>query len=148
QLARAAGKPQDMTLTRDGGLDRSLWEIDRIELVPAADLARFDAEHDQLLDPKRLLADGDPTFVVLPVDRRNRLYDPGLVLVEPSPMRTKITFFLDEMREGPDADKMKSCRRLRRFLRTSVGVNPPDETAVVLAALRETGYDPDKSQEP
>jgi hypothetical protein len=146
-LARAAGKPQDVTLTRDGGLDRPLWEVDRIELVPAADLARFDAERDQLLDPKRLLADGDPTFVVLRVDRRSRLYDPGLVLVEPSPMRTKIAFFLDEMREGTDAEKMKSCRRLRRYLRTSVGVNPPDETAVVLAALRETGYDPDRSQE-
>ena len=61
-------------------------------------------------------------------------------------MRGKITFFLDEMREGTDAEKMKSCRRLRRFLRTAVGVNPADETTVVLAALRETGYDPDRSQ--
>ena len=135
-----------MTLTRDGGLDRHLWELDRIELVSAADLARFDANREQLLDPKRLLADDDPTFVVIRVDRRSRLYDPQLVLVDPSPMRTKVAFFLDEMREGNDAQKMKSCRRLRRFLRSEVGVNPADETTVVIAVLREAGYDPDRSQ--
>jgi hypothetical protein len=146
QLARAVGKPQDVTLTRDGGLDRHLWELDRIELVSAADLARFDANREQLLDPKHLLADDDPTFVVIRVDRRSRLYDPQLVLVDPSPMRTKVAFFLDEMREGNDAQKMKSCRRLRRFLRSDVGVNPADETTVVIAVLREVGYDPDRSQ--
>jgi hypothetical protein len=145
-FARAVGKPQDVTLTRDGGLDRHLWELDRIELVPAADLARFDANRDQLLDPKHLLADDDPTFVVIRVDRRSRLYDPALVLVDPSPMRGKVAFFVDEMREAGDAQKMKSCRRLRTFLRTEVGVNPPDETAVVIAVLHESGYDPDRSQ--
>jgi hypothetical protein len=145
-FARAVGKPQDVTLSRDGGLDRHLWEIDTIELVPSADLGRFDAQREQLLDPKRLLADDDPTFVVIRVDRRSRLYDPALVLVDPSPMRAKVAFFLDEMREGNDAEKMKSCRRLRRFLRTDVGVNPPDETAVVIAVLHESGYDPDRSQ--
>src|SRR5262249_41791897 len=142
----AVGKPQAVTLPRDGGLDRHLWELDRIELVPAADLARFDANREQLLDPKHLLADDDPTFVVIRVDRRSRLYDPALVLVDPSPMRAKVAFFLDEMREGNDAEKTKSCRRLRRFLRTDVGVNPPDETAVVIAVLHEAGYDPDQSQ--
>jgi hypothetical protein len=146
QLVRAVGKPQDVTLTRDGGLDRHLWELDRIELVSAADLARFDANREQLLDPTHLLADDDPTFVVIRVDRRSRLYDPALVLVEPSPMRAKVAFFLDEMREGGDAQKMKSCRRLRRFLRDDVGVNPVDETTVVIAVLREAGYDPDRSQ--
>jgi hypothetical protein len=146
QLARAAGKPQDVTVKREGGLDRPLWELDRIELVPASDLARFEKDRDRLLDPKTVLRDDDPTFVEIRVDRRDHLYDPGLVLVEPSPMRGKITFFLDEMREGTDLEKIKSCRRLRRFLRTGVGVNPTDETTVVLAALRETGYDPDRSQ--
>jgi len=146
QLARAAGKPQDVTIKREGGLDRPLWEIDLIELVPATDLPRFDADRDRLLDPHQQLRDDDPTFVELRIERRSHLYDPNLVLVAPSPMRDKITFFLDEMREGTDAEKMKSCRRLRRFLRTSVGVNPTDETTVVLAALRETGYDPDRSQ--
>jgi hypothetical protein len=145
-FARAVGKPQDVTLSRDGGLDRHLWEIDTIELVPAADLARFDAQREQLLDPKHLLADDDPTFVVIRVERRSRLYDPSLVLVDPSPMRAKVAFFLDEMRESNDAEKMRSCRRLRRFLRTEVGVNPADETAVVIAVLRESGYDPDRSQ--
>jgi hypothetical protein len=146
QLARAGAKPRDVTIKRDGKLDRALWEIDRIELVPATDLARFDADHARLLDPRQVLSDGDPTFAVIRVERRNRLYDPNLVLVEPSAMRGKIGFFLDEMRESDDVDKVKSCRRLRRFLRTSVGLNPGDETAVVLAAMRETGYDPDRSQ--
>ncbi len=146
QLARAAGKPQDLTLKREGGLDRPLWELDRIELVPASDLARFEKERDRLLDPKTLLRDEDPTFVEIRVDRHDHLYDPSLVLVEPSAMRGKITFFLDEMREGTDVEKIKSCRRLRRFLRTSVGVNATDETTVVIAALREAGYDPDRSK--
>jgi hypothetical protein len=146
QLARAAGKPQDVTIKREGGLDRPLWELERIELVPASDLGRFEKDRDRLLDPKTVLRDDDPTFVVIRVERRDHLYDPALVLVEPSPMRAKITFFLDEMREGTDLEKIKSCRRLRRFLRTGVGVNPTDETTVVLAALRETGYDPDRSQ--
>jgi hypothetical protein len=146
QLARAAGKPQDVTLKREGGLDRPLWEVARIELVPAADLGRFEQDRDRLLDPTKVLADDDPTFVEIRVERRDHLYDPNLVLVEPSPMRGKIAFFLDEMREGNDLEKIKSCRRLRRFLRTTVGVNPADETTVVLAALRETGYDPDRSQ--
>jgi hypothetical protein len=146
QLARAAGKPQDVTIKREGGLDRPLWEVARIELVPAADLARFEEDRDRLLDPTVILRDDDPTFVEIRVERRDHLYDPKLVLVDPSPIRGKITFFLDEMREGNDLEKIKSCRRLRRFLRTSVGVNPADETTIVLAALRETGYDPDRSQ--
>jgi hypothetical protein len=146
QLVRAGAKPRDVTIKRDGKLDRPLWEIERIELVPASDLARFDADHDRLLDPKQVLSDSDPTFAVIHVERRNRLYDPNLVLVEPSAMRGKISFFLDEMRESNDVDKVKSCRRLRRYLRTSVGLNPGDETAVVLAAMRESGYDPDRSQ--
>jgi hypothetical protein len=146
QLARAAGKPQDVTLKREGGLDRPLWEVARIELVPAADLARFEQDRDRLLAPAKVLRDDDPTFVEIRVERRDHLYDPNLVLAEPSPLRGKIALFLDEMREGTDLEKIKSCRRLRRFLRTSVGVNPADETTVVLAALRETGYDPDRSQ--
>src|SRR5262245_10051812 len=146
QLVRAGAKPRDVTVQREGELDRPLWEIERIELVPASDLARFDADHDRLLDPKQVLSDSDPTFAVIHVERRDRLYDPNLVLVEPSAMRGKIGFFLDEMRESNDVDKVKSCRRLRRFLRTSVGLNPGDETAVVLAAMRETRYDPDRSQ--
>jgi len=146
QLVRAGSKPRDVTIKRDGKLDRPLWEVERIELVPATDLARFDADHDRLLDPKQIPGDSDPTFAVISVERRSRLYDPNLVLVEPSAMRGKIGFFLDEMRESDDVDKVKSCRRLRRFLRTSVGLNPGDETAVVLAAMRETGYDPDRSQ--
>jgi hypothetical protein len=146
QIARAAGKPQDVTLKREGGLDRPLWELDRIELVPASDLARFEKDRDRLLDPTKVLRDDDPTFVEIHVERRDHLYDPSLVLVEPSAMRGKIAFFLDEMRDGTDLEKIKSCRRLRRFLRTTVGVNPTDETTVVLAALRETGYDPDRSQ--
>src|SRR4029450_10320385 len=44
QLARAAGKPQDVTIKREGGLDRSLWEVARIELVPAAGLGRFEGD--------------------------------------------------------------------------------------------------------
>jgi hypothetical protein len=146
QLVRAGSKPRDVTIKRDGKLDRPLWEIQRIELVPASDLAHFDADHDRLLDPKQVLGDSDPTFAVISVERRDRLYDPKLVLVEPSAMRGKISFFLDEMRESNDVDKVKSCLRLRRFLRTSVGLNPGDETAVVLAAMRESGYDPDRSQ--
>jgi hypothetical protein len=146
QLARAAGKPQDVTIKREGGLDRPLWEVERIELVPAADLARFDEERGRLLDPAVVLRDDDPTFVDIRIERRDHLYDPTLVLADSSPIRGKITFFLDEMREGNDLEKIKSCRRLRRFLRTSVGVNPADETTIVLAALRETGYDPDRSQ--
>ncbi len=146
QLARAAGTPQDVTVKREGGLDRPLWEVERIELVPAADLARFEAARDRLLDPAQTLADDDPTFVELRVVRRTHLYDPNLVLVDPSPMRGKVAFFLEEMQEGGDVDKMQSCRRLRRFLRTQVGVNAADETTVVLAALRETGFDPDRSQ--
>ncbi len=146
QLARAAGTPQDVTLKRDGGLDRPLWEIERIELVPASDLERFEQDRARLLDPSQVLRDDDPTFVEIRVERRGRLYDPNLVLVDPSPMRGKIAFFLDEMRESNDVEKIESCRRLRRFLRTSVGVNPADETTVVLAALRETGYDPDRSR--
>lgn len=146
QMARAAGRPVDVTLKREGGLDRPLWEIARIELVPVSDLAAFDEARDRLLDPTRPLRDDDPTFVEIRVDRRTRLYDPNLVLVAPSPMRDKIAIFLDEMREGNDLEKVKSCRRLRRYLRTSVGVNGADETTVVLAALRETGYDPDRAQ--
>ena len=146
QLARAAGKPRDVTLKREGGLDRPLWEVERIELVPASDLARFDQDRARLLDATQVLRDDDPTFVVITVERRDHLYDPSLVLVEPSPMRGKVAFFLDEMRDGTDVEKIKSCRRLRRFLRTTVGVNATDETTVVLAALRETGYDPDRSQ--
>jgi hypothetical protein len=146
QLARAAGKPQDVTIKREGGLDRPLWEVERIELVAAPDLERFDRERIRLLDPTQILGDDDPTFVALRVQRRDHLYDPNLVLVDPSPMRGKIAFFLDEMREGSDLEKIKSCRRLRRTLRTSIGVNPADETTIVLAALRETGYDPDRSQ--
>lgn len=146
QLARVAGRPQDLTIKREGGLDRPLWTVERIEIVPSGDRARFDAERDRLLDPAQPLRDDDPTFVSLGVVRRARLYDPDLVLVEPSPMRTKIAHFLDELREGTDTEKAKTCRRLRRFLRTSVGVTPADETAVVLAAMRETGYDPDRSR--
>ena len=54
QLARAAGKPQDVTLKREGGLDRPLWETARLELVPVSDLKRFDKERDRLLDPEPL----------------------------------------------------------------------------------------------
>jgi hypothetical protein len=146
QLARAAGKPQDVTLRREGGLDRPLWETARLELVPVSDLKRFDKERDRLLDPDRVPRDDDPTFVVIDVQRRHRLYDPSLVLNDPSPIRDKIAIFLDEMREGGNVEKVKSCRRLRRYLRTTVGVNTADETAIVLAAMRETGYDPDRSQ--
>jgi hypothetical protein len=145
QLARAAGKPQDVTLKREGGLDRPLWETARLELVPVSDLARFDKERDRLLDPATVPRDDDPTFVIIEVQRRDRLYDPNLVLNEPSPIRGKIATFLDEMREGGNVEKVKSCRRLRRHLRTTVGVNTADETTIVLAALRETGYDPDRS---
>lgn len=146
QLARAAGKPQDVTLKREGGLDRPLWETARLELVPVNELKRFDKERDRLLDPDTVPRDDDPTFVIIDVQRRDRLYDPNLVLNEPSPIRQKIVTFLDEMREGGNVEKVKSCRRLRRFLRTTVGVNTVDETAIVLAAMRETGYDPDRSQ--
>lgn len=146
QLVRATGRPQELTLKREGGLDRPLWAVERIEIVPSADRERFDAERARLLDPAQPLRDVDPTFVALRVVRRSRLYDPELVLVEPSPMRTKIAHFLDELREGTDAEKIKTCRRLRRFLRTTVGVTAPDETAVVLAAMRESGYDPDRSR--
>ncbi|MCI0636462.1 MAG: hypothetical protein L0206_21470, partial [Actinobacteria bacterium] len=123
-----------------------LWAVERIEIVPTAELGAFEDERDRLLDPARVLRDDDPTFVVLRVERRSRLYQPDLVLVEPSPMRGKVSHFLDEMREGSDLGKAKSCRRLRRYLRTSVGVNAPDETAIVLATMRETGYDPDRSR--
>lgn len=146
QLARAAGRPRDLTLKREGGLDRPLWAVDRIEIVPSTERTRFASERERLLDRTASLRDDDPTFVVLRVIRRPRLYDPELVLVAPSPMRERIAHFLEELREGTDPEKVKTCRRLRRFLRTAVGVTPADETAVVLAAMRESGYDPDRSR--
>src|SRR4029077_20434805 len=123
-----------------------LWETARLELVPVSDLKRFDKERDRLLDPDTVPRDDDPTFVIIDVQRRDRLYDPNLVLNEPSPIRQKIGTFLDEMREGGNVEKVKSCRRLRRYLRTTVGVNTADETAIVLAAMRETGDNPERSQ--
>src|SRR5262249_58674821 len=41
QLVRAGSKPRDVTLKRDGKLDRPLWEGGRIGVVPATDLAPF-----------------------------------------------------------------------------------------------------------
>ena len=43
-------------------------------------------------------------------------------------------------------EKIGTCRRLRAFLQTELGLNSRDETAVVLGAMREGGYDPDRSR--
>ena len=124
QLARAAGKPQDVTLKREGGLDRPAvgdgppraGAGERPQALRQG--ARSPARSRHRAARRRSDLRGSSTS-----SAATGCYDPNLVLNEPSPIRQKIAIFLDEMREGGNVEKVKSCRRLRRYLRTTVGVN-------------------------
>ena len=88
----------------------------------------------------------DPTFVALRVDRKEELFTPDLALGPGSPIREKVSRYVNELKATGDDEKIGTCRRLRAFLQTELGLNSRDETAVVLGAMREGGYDPDRSR--
>ena len=145
QAVQILGKPQNVALEVEDHVN-PLWGAAYLVILPAQDIERFRADQERLMSPDWVPRPDDPTFVTLRVDRKDQLFTPDLALGPSSPIREKVSRYVNELKATGDDDKVGTCRRLRAFLQTDLGLNSKDETAVVLGAMREGGYDPDRSR--
>lgn len=145
QAVQILGKPQDVALEVEEHVN-PLWSAAYLVILPAQDIERFRADQNRLLSADWVPRGDDPTFVALRVDRKQELFTPDLALGPGSPIRDKVSRYVNELKATGDDEKISTCRRLRAYLQTELGLNSRDETAVVLGAMREGGYDPDRSR--
>lgn len=145
QAVQILGKPKNVALEVEDHVN-PLWKASYLVIVPTQDIEGFRADQARLLSPDWDARPDDPTFVALRVDRKDQLFTPDLALGPSSPIRDKVSGFVRELKTVGDDEKVSVCRRLRSFLQTDLGLNAKDETAVVLGAMREGGYDPDRSR--